>query len=188
VNTTTFLTADQPGVVITGNGVASRTDLLATNVKAPKIWTNSTAKYDIGTVVEKSIPEGTGRCKQSKLKYCQESTISLPNVEYTPPAATDTSDVCSATEWQDKLLEIVLTLDASLVKGNVANLDLVQDIKVSYRDTATSAPRSVAPCSNTIGADASIRFPCLCGADLINNGKTIRYWLKNFKNGSFNFD
>jgi hypothetical protein len=177
---TTFLSADQDGIVFTGNGgKPSRTDLFATNVKAPKVWTGTDATYDIAYIQEKSIPEGGGRCKQSKLKYCHQTTISLPNVAYAVPPST--ADVCNSSAsnfWTGQLLDIDLSIDFSSVKGNPSNLDLYSAIKISYADTSADTPTQIYQCSVTPGS-----FPCICSASIV--GRTIQYLIRNYRNGGY---
>jgi len=182
VNATTFLTSDANGFALTGKGLATTLDQFATKISAPIGW--GANKYDIANITEKSLPEGKGRCKQSKLKYCQESTVSLPNVVYPVP----TADVCLAST---PLLNITLTVNTSLLKGKVTSTtDWLTAVRIRYDDNSDGTfDKTLSPCGNTSVSATS--FPCICNYGLVvdgTNGDYVKYDIVNYKNGSFFMD
>jgi hypothetical protein len=95
-------------------------------------------------------------------------------------------DVCNSSTnpslppYPGQLLEINLSVDFSSVKGNPNTLNLLSDIRIGYSEVnvAGYGPQ-IYPCSYAIG------FPCICDADAKIDGRSIRYLIKNWKNGRY---
>jgi hypothetical protein len=192
---TTFVRGETGGKIFTGNkAIPSDDDVFSTDVGASKF----SASYDIGSIMEESVPSGTGTaCKNGgRFKNCYKTEVSLPLVQYPPPDQS-TTDICrdsTGALLTNNLLTIVLRIDrTNLVNPNTIDINT---INVKYTDDKTGVVTNpVRACGPTSG------LPCICSrhqykqntaGGLLPYSSGLRLDVeivgKNDKNGAWEFD